>query len=307
MGKGEYLKYTNEQIMTKLKSKGFIWIDGEYKNRESEITVETLEGYKILLKVGSAMSEKNARPFSKHNPYTIANIRKWIIDNDFEYKLLSEEFNGRAGKLTFYCEEHGEFQMSFANLLRGCKCAKCSNNVKYTLEEVKQLVHNVNPNLTILSKEYEGVFKPLNFKCNIDGYEWTSSLHNILKSKANNGCPECKKERFRGSNNHNYNPNLTEEERRLKRTYLGENYTNWKVQVFERDNRTCDCCGYKGKEINAHHLDGYNWCKEKRVDVENGVTLCVECHNKFHKIYGKGYNTKEQYFEFKNEEKFRVS
>lgn len=304
MGKGDYLKYSKEQIKEQLNSKGFIWIEGEYKNRESEIVVLNSEGYRILTRIGSVMSDKISRPFSKWNPYSIENIKKWIRKNNFQYPLLSKEFKGRAGKLKFYCKEHGEFEMSFANLLRGCKCAKCANNVKYTLEEVKELVSNSNPDLEVTSIEYNGVFAPLSFRCKKDGFVWTSTLHTVLKSVINNGCPECKRIGATGENNPNYRHDLSEEERVLRRSILGEQYHQWRVTVFIRDKNTCDCCGYKGKEINAHHLDGYNWCKEKRVDVNNGVTLCEECHKKFHKIYGYGDNTKEQYEEYKESKKW---
>lgn len=47
-----------------------------------------------------------------------------------------------------------------------------------------------------------------------------------------------------------------------------------------------------------HHLDGYNWCIEKRTDESNGIALCDKCHSNFHTLYGKGNNTKEQYEEW---------
>ena len=36
--------------------------------------------------------------------------------------------------------------------------------------------------------------------------------------------------------------------------------------------------------------------------VENGITLCVECHKKFHMLYEYGNNTLEQFKKFINEE-----
>jgi 5-methylcytosine-specific restriction endonuclease McrA len=84
---------------------------------------------------------------------------------------------------------------------------------------------------------------------------------------------------------------------------LSEEYMDWRKQVFERDDYTCQYCNIKGGYLNAHHLNGYNLFVEERIDIDNGITLCKIDHKNFHKIYGKKDNTKEQFEEwllFKN-------
>ena len=49
------------------------------------------------------------------------------------------------------------------------------------------------------------------------------------------------------------------------------------------------------EKICAHHLDGFHWCKEHRFDVENGITLCNDCHRDFHFYYGSKHNTEHQF------------
>lgn len=114
---------------------------------------------------------------------------------------------------------------------------------------------------------------------------------------------ECYKEnigRFKtGPNNYNYNPSISMEERIIGRMYT--EYGMWRKKVYERDSYSCKLCGNSTSgNLNAHHLDGYNWCKDKRTDINNGVTLCTQCHNGFHKIYGFGDNTKQQFIEYYN-------
>ena len=94
----------------------------------------------------------------------------------------------------------------------------------------------------------------------------------------------------------NYNSTLTDEEREQKRD-LQKN-DEWRNAVYKRDNYTCQICKQKGKKLNAHHLNGYNWDISERFSVDNGITLCVNCHKSFHKAYGYKNNTIEQYKEF---------
>ena len=102
-----------------------------------------------------------------------------------------------------------------------------------------------------------------------------------------------------GKDNPNYKSHKTEKEREQGR--LLEGYTVWRKSVYERDKYICQCCGYdKGGKLNAHHLDAYSWCKDKRTDVNNGITLCEDCHKEFHSIYTYFNNTKEQFEEFLN-------
>lgn len=97
-----------------------------------------------------------------------------------------------------------------------------------------------------------------------------------------------------------YNPNITEKERTWRRD-LDEEHRNWAKNVKEKADFTCDICRQIGGKLVSHHLDGYNWCKEKRYAVENGVCLCENCHKNFHKEYGQKNNPKEQYLEYKKQ------
>jgi 5-methylcytosine-specific restriction endonuclease McrA len=74
--------------------------------------------------------------------------------------------------------------------------------------------------------------------------------------------------------------------------------TEWILEVFKRDNFTCQKCGDKrGGNLNAHHLKPVSIIiKEHQIkemidaikckelwNIDNGITLCESCHIKEHK------------------------
>ncbi len=69
-----------------------------------------------------------------------------------------------------------------------------------------------------------------------------------------------------------------------KQRGLGQ-YDQWRKAVYARDNYTCvDCGDNRGGNLNAHHLHSWSEYPEHRLDVNNGIMLCVDCHAKRHKI-----------------------
>lgn len=70
-------------------------------------------------------------------------------------------------------------------------------------------------------------------------------------------------------------------------------YKQWKSDVLKRDNWTCQTCGKRGCILEVHHsYELFKIIKEEKIntiidarncnkiwDINNGVTLCQECHN----------------------------
>lgn len=59
-------------------------------------------------------------------------------------------------------------------------------------------------------------------------------------------------------------------------------YQEWRLSVFERDNHVCQKCLRRGGELNAHHIKSYKDFPELRLCLNNGTTLCKQCHKEAH-------------------------
>ena len=74
----------------------------------------------------------------------------------------------------------------------------------------------------------------------------------------------------------------------------------WRETVFTRDNWTCQKCDKRGKKIHPHHIQNFAKYPKLRFVIDNGITLCKECHFSFHRKYSQYNNTREQLNNFLN-------
>ena len=84
----------------------------------------------------------------------------------------------------------------------------------------------------------------------------------------------------KGAGHWNWKGGITPENQKERNS---KEYTAWRSQVFIRDNFTCQICGQVGGRLNAHHIQPWARCIQKRFDVNNGITLCEKCHRDIHK------------------------
>lgn len=79
-----------------------------------------------------------------------------------------------------------------------------------------------------------------------------------------------------GKNSFNWKGGITPENERIRHS---KEYKEWRISVFERDNYTCINCGDdKGGNLNADHIKPFSLFPELRLDINNGRTLCIDCH-----------------------------
>jgi len=87
----------------------------------------------------------------------------------------------------------------------------------------------------------------------------------------------------RGKDAPNWQGGLTERMQALRNSPA---YKNWRESVYQRDNWTCRECGARSSSgnvvvLNAHHIHPIKDNKNTLLifNIDNGVTLCADCHN----------------------------
>ena len=104
-------------------------------------------------------------------------------------------------------------------------------------------------------------------------------------------CVECHRKTMIGETSPNYRGGITPLRQAIMSIWQ---YKNWRTGVFLRDDYTCQHCGGYGGTLHADHKKSFALivrenkidsiqsalnCKEL-WDIENGQTLCLECHKK---------------------------
>lgn len=229
-----------------------------------------------------------------------------IKDNEIEetFKNRDEvlldiirEFDDNKNVLTYVkykCVNNHTIYKHFTLFRVGHKCKECGiktraeSNTKgkeFVIEELKQF------NCKYVDG-YIDTQKPFYYYC-FCGKKHYATLSSIRKG---GGCG-CKRGNLRGEKHHNYKEYLTECDRKKSRNgTLG--YASWRRNVIARDHNSCVVCWDIETKLVVHHLNSFSVHKDERVDLDNGVTLCKNCHKDFHAQYGKENVSKNDFKDF---------
>ena len=234
------------------------------------------------------------------------------------------EYNGILEDIECRCKVHNNsFYTKARYLLKGNGCKICSEySDSYTLESFKRKIENMYNHIRVIDIEYKNTRQAIKCYCNKHGIEFKPLADSLLSGI--HGCPKCTKEATTKENHYCWKGGISE-----TRKYLRRKMYDWKKQSMMACNYKCDITGNRFDDI--HHLYGFDkilqevlentkvelkeiiseYTNEELLMLEEecvklhekyglGVCLTREMHELFHKEYGYGNNTPEQYYEFKN-------
>lgn len=155
-------------------------------------------------------------------------------------------------------------------------CQKCRTQTTYELygSYITQQIIISNDN----------TFRELKVNLHVETPLTKNDIGKHIKIIGNIHFHEGRKEFYTETGNYTFDqPNETKEEHiETSRDIPG--YEDWRKEVLQRDQKCIVCDG--DKHLEAHHMYGYKQYPELRTDLNNGVTVCKFCHDKYHSYYG---------------------
>jgi hypothetical protein len=181
--------------------------------------------------------------------------KSWKHSKEWKNKM-SERMRGKQYALGYRHSE--EFKRKMSEMRKGKKPYKMTDRARSNMSNTHKGIHLSEAHKQHISEALKGK-TPKNL-----------ALINSPNKKM-------------GKNHWNWKGGITPFRTKI---WHSSEYKKWRMAVFIRDNFTCQFCGVRshmglGKTVylEAHHIKSFKDYPELRLVVENGITLCRECHN----------------------------
>jgi len=157
-------------------------------------------------------------------------------------------------------------------------------NQKLSSQECAKILNCSRTPVLRSLKEYGIKIKPKKFQ---KGHPIYAGIEKTQFKKGNhyNIATEFKKGQFAKGKHPFWKGGISSLYDKIKQT---DKYKLWRDEIYKRDYWTCQICGKHCKkgDIIAHHIKGFSEYPGLRFDVNNGITLCRNCHAKIHNYHG---------------------
>lgn len=236
--------------------------------------------------------------------------KHWHKDNTLNPWSVSPYSSGGNIKVKIQCDKkpYHVYDQVPASFSKGIRCPYCINRKVHPLDSFGAMFPEMMERWSDKNDKSPYDYAPHSedqvwFKC-------PNGVHNDYIQRISNAvtygftCRKCENERVglqnRGENNRFWRGGISGEKDALRHRF---EYKHWRSNVYERDKYACQCCGCVGGKLNAHHIYQFSDYENLRYDEDNGITLCVKCHDStedgsFHNIYGTHNTTPDQLREY---------
>lgn len=282
-------KWNIESVKNFYKNYGLTLLEDEFKNTHAKMKCVDEYGYLYSIRMDNLRHCKPL-PFVKYNPYTIENIKTFLLHSKSNTQLVSDVYISNNKSLLFKCGKCSElFESTLAHLKDRNRyyCTKCEKQTvldkqRIGIKKVKDFYKSKGYEL--LDEEYKNNSVNMNCITN-EGYKVKISYVNLSANKK---------------------PNI------FSLTHNSENY-DYNIRKFiENNSLTCEYLGLEGID------DGYGHpllklkceCGEIFTTEQHGLTTnlrsrCPKCTGKMSHIeYKVEQWLKENNIDFEKQKRF---
>ena len=170
--------------------------------------------------------------------------------------------------IDWYSDEYNHLHISTFKRKKFCT-SSCSNTYTKKIENRSDKDSSISR-----VKKCEGCNKEMSWSKDYRKRAISIFLKQKFCSKA---CADIHGFRYTGKDH----PNYRENSRRKDRRGSAKRWTN---NVFKRDGYICQKCKASGTKaiLHAHHIKSIKDYPKLKWILDNGITLCLDCHNKVH-------------------------
>ena len=147
LSKSKTLSHTS--VLELFKAEGFVLCD-RYENAHKRMHVKDINGYSYDVSLNNFKNKVMKKELDgeltnivhKTNKYSIGNIKKWLIDNEIEYELVSDCYEDNISMLEWICENGHRFRLGWNEILQGRRCSACTlkNNTKHRIKKYSKIL-----------------------------------------------------------------------------------------------------------------------------------------------------------------------
>lgn len=121
-------RHSYEYVKSIIEAKGYKLLSTKYNNKKQSLNVIDEEGYKYRVDLGQIENSNTLLKFYETNPYTIDNIKNYIILNNIETELISTNYKGSDKILIWRCLCGELFETTWSRFYtqHQIRCKKCS-------------------------------------------------------------------------------------------------------------------------------------------------------------------------------------
>lgn len=321
-------RLTYNEVKNYIESIGYKLISKKYKSIQTPIAIECENGHVIKMRLANLKFGERCPKCSSKAPFTYEHVKK-IIENE-GYKLLSNTYVNSTTYLDIECNKGHVYQTIFSAFQSGNRCPKCRGEslsllFRFDANIISDKFRKRNFTPLFKSEEYKNQNTQLAYVCNIHPQIGVQHITYARFQSQKYCCKECHRESRILERSSNWKGGITNIRRYLRDS---EYMKQWKKDSLK--NCEYKCVVTSDKTIHIHHLFAFDLILEMVFETlqlkiksqindyskdelnmitqtfqnihdsyDLGICLNKHLHLFFHKLYGRGQNTPEQFEEFK--------